>query len=392
MFVSGDVKVQQADGSVHDVTVDQDIQAGQQFMTGNGGYLHLRMVDDAYYSVRPNSSFRIESYQYDASQPSYNQVRTQLEAGSVRAITGKAGEENKQGYRLNTPVAAIGVRGTDYIVYHADDTTRVAVSAGAVVVSPFNDTCTRVSVGACTGSSAFLLAANTTGDYVEVRRNQPLPERKQQGWSPQAANAVAPNTAKNASDNNSQTTMDNRTLVSNVLGDKLESKAVTETSVFRWGRWQDPALVSLINQGGWQVKGGNVGYFLMQQADSELKGFPNLSQASFALTNSAAGFRTNDGQWQTATVQTGQLGLNFVQGTFNTHLTGVRGDDQTAWQLQAQGAVSPAGVLTANPFKSDANTWVNGGVNNTVSQAAYAFDKRYEDGALVGVTEWRVKH
>lgn len=393
MFVSGDVHVQQPDGNTQVVTVDQDIQAGQQFVTGEGGYLHLRMIDDAYYSVRPNSRFRIETYHYDATQPSNNQIRTQLEAGSVRAITGKAGEANKQGYRLNTPVAAIGVRGTDYIVYHADDATRVAVSSGAVVVSPFNDSCTRASVGACSGSSALLLAANTTGDYLEVRRDQPMPERKQQGWSPQAANTAAPTSAKNTSDNSAtQSTTDNRTLVSNVLGDKLETKATVEPSVFRWGRWQDPAVIALLEQPAWQFKGGNVGYLLMQQTDSALTAYPNISQANFALSNAAAGFRTNDGQWQTASVQTGQLGLNFAQGTFNTNLTGVRGDEQTAWQLQAQGAVSPNGTLTANPYKSDAATWVNGNVNNNISQAAYVFDKRYDDGALVGVTEWRVKH
>lgn len=388
MFVSGQVSQQLPDGSQQPVTVGQDIQPGTRYITADGGYLHLRMSDDAYYSLRPNSRFVIEEYSWQPDQPSHNRIRTQLEQGSVRAITGRAGEANKQGYRLNTPVAAIGIRGTDYITHHTQDATRVAVSSGAVVISPFNDSCTATGVGACAGDTALLLAANTTGDYVEVRRNQRMPERKQDGWAPQASTTgTAPDTAS-AAPASAGTTADNRVTAQTAASPvpTLPAKP-QEPSAFQWGRWSSPETTALLADPAWRLQAGNVGYLLLQQADTQATGYPQQTQATFALSASQAGFRQHDGNWQPASVSGGSLGINFVQGTFQTQLAGTRAEQP--WQLNAAGAIQPNGALVANPARTDANTLVNGAITASASQAAYAFDKRYPDGALVGITHWR---
>ena len=53
-------------------------------------------------------------------QPASSEVRLQVDHGITRSISGRATEVDKNRFRLNTPVAAIGVRGTDFIVQATD--------------------------------------------------------------------------------------------------------------------------------------------------------------------------------------------------------------------------------------------------------------------------------
>lgn len=383
MFVSGKAQVQTVDGKLVDIVPGYPLDVGQRIITQASGYVHLKMIDNAFYSLRPNSRFVIEHYNYQSNQSENNRVKTVLESGSVRAITGEAGEKNKQGYRLNTPVAAIGVRGTDYIVNHEQDVTRVAVSAGAVVVSPFNAECASASFGACAGVAAMVLAANMNGDYIEVKRDQAVPEKKRQGWMIQAQLPAVVGGDNNANN-------ESRTLA-NLSNDKLAPTPSADANrAFQWGRWQDASITDKLNDDQWHVVGGNVGFLVVQQADSRLTSLPNqVTQAQFTLSDSVAAFRGNNGQWQPASVTQGGLVANFKDGSFSTVLAGrYTGGD---WQLNAQGAVTPTGALISSPYRSDAATWVTGGVDKAVTQAAYEFDKRLVDGAVVGVAYWRVK-
>ena len=63
----------------------------------------------------PNSTLLIEQYDYDPSMPEGSAVKLNLEEGVARAISGDAAKGAKEISRL-TPVAAIGVRGTDFAV------------------------------------------------------------------------------------------------------------------------------------------------------------------------------------------------------------------------------------------------------------------------------------
>lgn len=385
MFVSGKVHVQMTDGQLVAIAPGQGVDVGQRIITEEAGYVHLKMIDNAFYSLRPHSRLLIETYRYRPEQPEFNQVKTLLEAGSVRAITGEAGERNKSGYRLNTPVAAIGVRGTDYIVHHEQDLTRVAVSSGAVVVSPFNDQCSRISYGACSGIGAMMLSANVNGDYIEVKRDQALPEKKQQGWAIQAQ--LPTNNGSNIAD--TSVSQESRSLA-NASHDKLATPVVYNDKAFHWGRWQDPLTTAKLYDEQWSLMGSNVGYLLLQTAESRPNGFTGTSShVQFNLTEAVAGFRTSSGEWQNAQVNRGGLSVDFKEGAFTTHLAGQYAGG--GWQLQAQGAVTPMGAIISNPYKSDAATWVTGGVNGAATQAAYEFDKRLADGAIVGVSYWRVK-
>ena len=116
----GPVVKTSAQGVVERVTRGSPILPGDRLDTAEGGHVHIRFVDGALVSVRPGSRLTVEDYQYDAKQVSNSLVRFKLEYGVARAISGAAAEGAKDRFRLNTPLVAIGVRGTDFVVQVAD--------------------------------------------------------------------------------------------------------------------------------------------------------------------------------------------------------------------------------------------------------------------------------
>jgi len=147
------------------------VHEGDVLSTGENAYLYIRTVDQAVLILRPESQLRIEVYQFDPNQAQASRVRLQLEKGHMRSVSGQAAKANREGWRLNSPIAAIGLRGTDLSVSTDQDHTRAVVRAGGIVVSPLGGACTREGFGPCEGASTRTrsrLAAH--GDDVETRR------------------------------------------------------------------------------------------------------------------------------------------------------------------------------------------------------------------------------
>lgn len=87
------------------------VYLGDKVITGETGKVRLRMIDDAILDLRCYSIMVIEAYALDTSN------RTSilnLLQGSLKKVTGKIGELTKDIYELRTPVANVGVRGTEY--------------------------------------------------------------------------------------------------------------------------------------------------------------------------------------------------------------------------------------------------------------------------------------
>ncbi len=80
--------------------------------TGSKSASQLRMSDGGLLSLQADSALAIRNYQTDAAK-AQSQIQLELLKGGLRTITGTlpSGGDN---YRLNTPVATIGVRGTHY--------------------------------------------------------------------------------------------------------------------------------------------------------------------------------------------------------------------------------------------------------------------------------------
>jgi hypothetical protein len=80
--------------------------------TGQESATQLRMVDGALLSMQASSELSIASYEFDA-QTKQGNINMSLLKGGLKTITGVL-QQRPDNYKLITPVASIGVRGTHY--------------------------------------------------------------------------------------------------------------------------------------------------------------------------------------------------------------------------------------------------------------------------------------
>ncbi len=88
---------------------------GDVVTTGAASRTQVRFVDSALLSLEENSELAITEYAYqDAGRP--DNVVMRLSRGGFRTITGAVGKKNAAAYKVETPLASIGIRGTSYVV------------------------------------------------------------------------------------------------------------------------------------------------------------------------------------------------------------------------------------------------------------------------------------
>ncbi len=90
---------------------DQYVYLGDKVITGEQGSVRLRMIDNAILELRCFSIMVIEEYALNST--SRRSILNLLQ-GSLKKVTGTIGELTEDVYLLKTPVASIGVRGTEY--------------------------------------------------------------------------------------------------------------------------------------------------------------------------------------------------------------------------------------------------------------------------------------
>jgi len=116
--------------------VGNPVYLGDKVITGEDGLVRLKMIDDAILDLRCFSIMVIEDY---AINPDNRRSILNLLQGSLRKVTGKIGKMSEDVYELKTPVASVGVRGTDkglVDVHNPAGSTVVAVGETAYVPLP----------------------------------------------------------------------------------------------------------------------------------------------------------------------------------------------------------------------------------------------------------------
>lgn len=87
-------------------------------MTGPNSQAQIVFTDDTLMTFQPKTEFYINTYQFspEKKEKSVGKYIMNLVKGGFRTITGLIAKSNPSDYQVNTPVATIGVRGTDYTV------------------------------------------------------------------------------------------------------------------------------------------------------------------------------------------------------------------------------------------------------------------------------------
>lgn len=94
------------------------IYLNDTLMTDNTSQAQIIFTDNTMMTFRSATKFFIDKYQYQPkSKGSAGKYVMRLIEGGFRTITGLIAKTNPNDYQINTPVATIGVRGTDYTIY-----------------------------------------------------------------------------------------------------------------------------------------------------------------------------------------------------------------------------------------------------------------------------------
>lgn len=136
-FVTGDVTATASNGDTRILRRGDTINGGDKIST-RAGRLQIRFTDGGFVSLQPNSVFGVDEYLYTNRKPEESSLFFSLLQGGMRTITGVIGKVNKQSYKVRTPVATIGIRGTGYRA-RLDDNGGLLVSVGSGFVHVEND-------------------------------------------------------------------------------------------------------------------------------------------------------------------------------------------------------------------------------------------------------------
>lgn len=209
LYVTGQVTVER-DGRMYRAVKNARVVQGDIINTSASGRLHMRMSDRTLLSLKPDTTFTIQTYRHAAARSASSDATQALAGaqdrsvfnllkGGFRAITGLIGQRNKSAFSVNTPVATIGIRGTSFVanlegptstasgstrdVLNPDQFVQLAQS-GAIQpgsLEPPQQPATRLTVGVGDGAVILSNAGGSlvleNGEFGQVTSSSLAPQR-----------------------------------------------------------------------------------------------------------------------------------------------------------------------------------------------------------------------
>jgi hypothetical protein len=127
LFVSGPAQVIAANGHARAAHRGDSFDQGETIATAAHTIAQLRMEDGNMISVRPNTRLRIDQFSYHGHPQASDRNYIRLTKGAFRSITGAIGKDH---YRITTPDATIGIRGTDHVAMYVPAGSSATIPAG----------------------------------------------------------------------------------------------------------------------------------------------------------------------------------------------------------------------------------------------------------------------
>lgn len=391
------------------------VHVGDKVYTEQNGHVHIRFIDDALVSVRPQSTLLIERYEYNPLSPEESTVKFDLNEGVVRSISGGAARAAKHRFRLNTPVAAIGVRGTDFVVNANSLSTRALVNEGVIVMAPFSSFCSAAGLGPCADNAVEL--AGDSFQVLEIIGSTILPIADVDRPPAQVADLrdrfrLAAATDTDGSDDARQSdasavylearssdkvseasaTID----VSGGLDTKISSDFTPKVAVesagasLAWGRFssdlQNSAELISVDRAtaadGRMITIAAGNYLLYRSEPDGPRVDSSLGKVGFDLSSAQAFYDSADSR-VAMRVASGDLTIDFVDKEFATIL---RLDHALTgpFDFSGSGRVADGGYLLG---LGDGKSVV-GAVATDGREAGYFFEQQLQSGSINGLTLW----
>jgi hypothetical protein len=415
-LVLGKAYVQNLQGRRELIKVGSSITVGDSIETSTNGHVHMRFIDQALVSLRPSSKLEVVRYDYIADAPEASVVKFNLVEGITRAISGEAAHEARKNFRMNTPIAAIGVRGTDFVVSANRNSVRALVYEGSIIVAPFSSECSADAFGPCNQNALEL--AGGASQIIEISSDDlnptllPLSSAVPDTLLSSAEQLPASESAEREEKEDGLFSDSVSRRVVNIKLEEARSMPPTEVAlgadVFTpdapveltelannqliWGRYAGSGsqvqritapYENEVTTSGREVTVANNAYFLFRAESGSKAVQPNLGLIGFSLAKTQAYYHSAAGA-ELMDVYGGVLTIDFDLNRFSTSLD--LGHTSTGKvNFSESGIINSYGYFH-NVRRPEIN--VAGAVSLDGAEAGYFFDKTLENGVIEGLTLW----
>lgn len=420
-LVLGKAYIKAPDNSRVEIKVGQIIRASDKITTEANGHVHIRFVDNALVSIRPESQLEILSYEFESDSPENSTIKFNLIEGVTRSISGEGAKAARTRFRMNTPIAAIGVRGTDFVVRASGETVRALVNEGSIVLAPFSDQCDVNSLGPCDTIEAVELHGQSY-QMVELSSSTSLPlltaQETTQEEFPSRMDLTTANDAALGQDTTEARAPDNEAFVEARtvsvaselevgtapapevdpfanLPDYTPAQAASQDLIAQrqlsWGRfaWKTDTLeeerITLpydLARLEREVTVGNNEYVLFRVEEGTQLVDRGLGVIDFQL-NSAQAFYYSDSGVVAMRVHGGKLAVDFEERLFETQLD-LSNEATGMVNFEASGIIKKSGYF----FSNSAAQRIAGSTSLDGAEAGYFFEQQLQSGGIKGLTLW----
>jgi hypothetical protein len=395
-------------GQAQPIVLGSELAEQDRIVTGKDAMLMLVFSDHARVAVRPDTELVIRRYRIDPAGVD-TRIHIDLIRGAMRQISGQGAQLQPERYRLNTPIAVIGVRGTDFLAKVGDSSVETYVHEGMIVVLPVSEAEGTVSAMATlSASNAAQYLVVRPGGQIERRHVSPAEIEALFGirvsvtGQPAAAepSARAPQTA--ALDtrrvDSGLDVADNQTpSVAEVLATSREIRPPLAVPPMPkqlvWGRFSGAddlpwrlTLEYAAAAAGRHPTVGELGQFALFRDDPRASLDRNLrGQVDFALA-AADALLIQATQASPVRISAPALSVDFDRMRFATQMT-LSADGQPQQTLSANGSVNSDGILLSlGPQQR-----VAGALTANGREAGYFFNLQAPAGLYQGMTLWSAK-
>lgn len=423
----GEVRKVGAAGQVEALQVGSSLWPGERIRTGPDAVAILVFSDEGRMSIRADSELLIRHYEVD---PAGVRTRIELELvkGTVRQISGNASRSQPERYRLNTPIAVIGVRGTDFLAKTTGDAVEAFVHEGKIVLVPNSQTCAGDLVSGCdpvamassaSGSRYIRLSA---AGQVETREFRPGELERvfgietARGGRGSGTSVAAVSGGDFKLPSNAQFITDTIFVTYGADAQRLPSlpappaagsptpvaieaplspalppaPVVAMPTQLVWGRFSSASALPVAMtvpfaeaSQGRHVTVGELGEYALWRADPSGRLDPALrGKADFALAGAQA-VLVQPGSVTAATVNSASLQVDFDLSTFAAAVS-LQHEVAGAASLNVAGKVNVEGVFVG----TNATERVAGALSRDGKEAGYLFSKDVSAGTFRGITLW----
>lgn len=405
----GDAAKVDASGRLEPLKSDSVILPGDRIITGKDSMAILVFVDQGRVSLRGDSEIVVHRYRIDPSGAD-TQLELELVRGSMRQISGEAARLQPERYRLNTPVAAIGVRGTDFLAKTSSTTMETYVHEGMIVVLPSDPVCAQRRdcrpLASLSGSDAGQYLAVMSGGNVERRSISPdeverlFGIRFSRSRANPASGAGAGLVFVAGADAEAFRALNSRDMQAGVpstalprSSDQVPSQPAPLPRSLVWGRFS--AAESLPSglllpyeqaRSGRHVTVGELGQYALWRADPAGRLDKSLSGRIDLSLAGAETFFVQPAGVSKAELKGAYLGVDFDRATFSAG--GVVSHQLTGdVSYGVKGSLNDQGMFWAG----NASERVAGALSRDGREAGYLFTKQHSLGTFQGMTLWSVR-